>query len=362
MLNFMNAFKKKQDGSVIIVAALLMSVILGLSALVLDIGIIHNARSKLQNELDSSALAAIRELPVTKKSEWDIAVEVAKKYAELNGYGDNGEPELIVKPLDAYRNPINVPITNLNAKNINGIQVSGDTNVNYIFAKIFGSNGSSYTLNSKVELATVEGATGLLPVAMSEYDFNILYNLEDTSKIIKFDGSDNKELGLTGWRGAVNFLNEYGNTADGGKYQDCIIDGYEGVVVSGEDEVTLNKGVMNITNLPDRYVGHESCFYSSADEKVYYYEVDGVKHECVNCPRIVAIPLIDYVPTYEADGKLINVQGKTSTVVALGTIWITNITSKIIEGYPISKEYVAKGARAGVVLNDYGLRAVRLFD
>ena len=72
---------QKEDGQSLIIFVLLLTILLGFAALVLDVGIMSLSKSKLQNAADAAALAGVQELP-------DNPVEAktsAQHYAAING-------------------------------------------------------------------------------------------------------------------------------------------------------------------------------------------------------------------------------------------------------------------------------------
>ena len=112
----------KDRGSVIVFIALMMTVLLGCSALVLDISMAYMQKAKLQNAVDASALAGAQELP-------DItsALNVANQYISSNGFS----------PSD-----INVSFLDDN----NTISVTGNKTINYTFARILGFNSGTISV------------------------------------------------------------------------------------------------------------------------------------------------------------------------------------------------------------------------
>ena len=71
---------RREDGAVLVVVALTMAVLLGFSALVIDMGALYLEKSRLQSALDAAALAGAQELPDTAG-----AASAARKYYAANG-------------------------------------------------------------------------------------------------------------------------------------------------------------------------------------------------------------------------------------------------------------------------------------
>ena len=79
----MRIFLKNCKGTAAVTTALMMTLILGFCALVVDIGIVSIHRSRLQNAVDSAALAAAQDLPSTSD-----AAGTARTYLDSNGFSD----------------------------------------------------------------------------------------------------------------------------------------------------------------------------------------------------------------------------------------------------------------------------------
>jgi Flp pilus assembly protein TadG len=323
-------FKNEESGAVIIIFALMITVIIGFAALSLDLGLAYNEASKLQIGLDSIALAAVRELPAantTSSTEWNNAVDAVIKYAELNGVDNITEDSILPVYEDGK---------------IIGLTVNGQTDVNYNFAQIF--NIKQITVNRKAtaKLMKVNGVSGLLPLAMPKavMDYiieNDLMNEDITLKLgaAKTEDIDSEMLkefvdefdiiGITsgnqGWRGAINFKDS--------KYQDDMENGgYDGVVNIG-DPVETNSGTMPV-------------------------DVDGK----IVVGQIGAIPVVDFD------------EHNVLRVVGFVSFTITNLEGNnenqkrisILTSSYISDYITGGNSEAGIVLNDYGVRAAKLVD
>lgn len=356
----------KQDGSVVVIVALFMTVLIGISALVLDMGLAYNKKAELQKDMDSVALAAVRELPAdnTSKNEWKNAKAAAIKYAQYNGISDLVESDI----LPVYEG-------NNSSNRIIGIKVKDEVIVNYNFAKILGINSSVVNCDSTAVLQPAEGVSGLLPLAFPkvvvdyltgdkklddgstvpnsitlklgphkddidaddvrkilEQEFINLYTLAK-SKDGKIDSSDvDKADSTDGWRGAVNFVDADGKTIKGGKYKDSMENGGVISMVSIGDVVELKPGTVTV---------HDK------DDKLY---IDG----------IYPVPLIEY-----KGGKLV--------VVGFATVKITGFefdekdkkeqNIKLVVTNFLSEDLVASGvSKGGMVENYYGVMAAKLVD
>lgn len=133
----MLSMRHEQDkGYITVILALLLTVLLGCCALVVDLGIVYVKQAKLQNAVDASALAASMELPNTTS-----ALAAANQYIQLNGY-----------------TPLNITVSFSDGNNT--ISIIGSSTVDYYFAKIWG-------LNNKTLNASASAVKGNIPAALT---------------------------------------------------------------------------------------------------------------------------------------------------------------------------------------------------
>lgn len=78
-------FHKKEDGAVMVIAALGLVAFLSVASLVTDMGLRYHQKSKLQSAMDAAALAAVRYMP-----DEQTARSVAIEYVEKNGFSADG--------------------------------------------------------------------------------------------------------------------------------------------------------------------------------------------------------------------------------------------------------------------------------
>lgn len=129
----MTKLLKGNKGSSTIIFALTLTVIAGMSAFVMDIGLVVLEKQKLQNAVDATALAAAHELPNTSK-----AGSVANNYIQLNGY----------TPSD-----INITFSNSNKE----ISVTGTKTIEYTFAKVLGFDDATVISSATAILESIGG-------------------------------------------------------------------------------------------------------------------------------------------------------------------------------------------------------------
>lgn len=332
--NILNMLFKKEEGAVVILVAFFMAILIGMAAFVLDLGLEYNVESNLQKGLDSVALAAVRELPTNSvtSTEWNNAVDAAMKYAELNGIENLAESDI----LPVY-----------DSGKIIGVTVKGNTDVAYNFAKIFGTDSKNVNKKATAKLMKVSGMSGLLPLAIPKAVMDIIVAEDLMGEDItlklgpqKLDSLEPEDMradfvtefdlaGNSGWRGAINFINESGTSLDGGSYKEAMQSGGFDSIVNIGDPVETNSGTMPVNVEGEITIGQDAT-------------VPVVEYDDFGVLRVVGFVTF----------KVTNLEGNSE-----GAKKVSILTSSYVSNYIASGD-----SEAGVVLNDYGVRAAKLVD
>ena len=119
-----------------ILFALLMTALMGFSALVIDIGRVGIEKSMMQSAIDAAILAAAQDLPDASK-----ATDTANHYIELNGYS----------PSD-----IKIIFSNSNKT----ISITGSKKFDYTLAKALGFDSTTVSPSATAESGSISGAFG----------------------------------------------------------------------------------------------------------------------------------------------------------------------------------------------------------
>lgn len=151
---------KDEKGAVVVLVALMLTILFGITALAVDVGRVRAREASMQSAVDAAALAAVQELP----GDTGAARIKAEDYFEYNGY----EKEQIT----------NVEFLNSNKK----VRVTAATPLDYTFAKIF-NNGNTATITKK--------AAAVLTTPVDDLDYAI------------FSGSSVESLDFTGTKNDV---------------------------------------------------------------------------------------------------------------------------------------------------------------
>ncbi len=259
-----------ERGQVVVIVALLIVCLMGMVALVVDVGSIYQERRYVQTVADSAALAGAQDLP----EDPDEAVQTAIAYAALNGVTIT-EMDIVISETYVPHDTIRVNPTNIEAQ--------------LFFAPVL--NIDSVTVNAAATAVAggLLSMDGLMPWSIPMDDYEYPNELEfGKSYDLKVGPHDHEE---PGWFQLMAFD---GPGAD--IYGETIVDGCETEIFL-YDPLYLalkgNKAGPTESSIIERLEGHEDCTFEEVvgiDDEGKYYVKKGA------CPRIVYIPAIEAKP------------------------------------------------------------------
>jgi hypothetical protein len=172
-----------QKGSAMVMTVVVLTMIIGMSALVIDVGSVMIEKHRLRNAVDAAVLAGGQELPMYP----DVARSIAAEYAEANG---------------AVAGRILVDIDEDSC----GIRVTAEQTVDYKFASVFGLSTKDVVQSSYAKLGVAGSVyNGIRPFAVEWGDFD--YGESVTLKEGGGDGeTGNYGAVALGLRGANSFM------------------------------------------------------------------------------------------------------------------------------------------------------------
>ena len=141
--------RKSESGAIAIIIALLMTMFLGFTAFVVDVGYLYEVKRQLQSAADAGALAGAQEL-INESTDEDI-LNVAEDYAKRNDFPSDSDPVLSM---------LGAPYTEIGD---NYVKVTVEKEVNLFFARIFGITSSTVNAQAKAQVVNLTGAKGLVP-------------------------------------------------------------------------------------------------------------------------------------------------------------------------------------------------------
>ncbi len=259
-----------ERGQVVIIVALLLISLLGMTALVVDVGSIYEERRQTQTVADAAALAGAQDLPENREQ----AIQTAITYADLNGVAiseDNIQISEIYVPDDT----ITVTPTDINAP--------------LFFARVLGVNSVTVSATATATANSPLSMKGLMPwtIALEDYPGGLVSGISYDMKV----GPDSHET--PGFFQAMRFDGQGTNT-----YRKTIVNGCETEIFIGE-WYRVESGVIakpTETAVNDR-IGVDTCSFDDVVE----YEDGKYSGIDSSCPRVVFIPLINERPKNPSD-------------------------------------------------------------
>ncbi|WP_157842663.1 MULTISPECIES: TadE/TadG family type IV pilus assembly protein [Bacillus] len=165
---------KQEDGAVIVLVALFMTILLGCVGLVVDMGSIYLEKNRLQKMVDAAVLAGAQELP----DSFDRARTAVAKTITLNG----GDPS----NFHTSTNELNTVL-----------EVTGSTVGTFYFATLFGVTGPDIVASAKVTLHALTSGKGAIPLGISK-DQNLSFGTHQVLKVSESASGNFGALALTG--------------------------------------------------------------------------------------------------------------------------------------------------------------------
>lgn len=331
MRNFLNRLYGKQDGSIAVITALSMVALIGFSALVLDLGMSCDEASKLQNALDSAALAAAQELPAdsTASPNWAEAQNEAVLFAGANHLAITADD---IQPV--YKD-------NVTGNPIIGIRVTKSMDVEYNFAKVFGIRSGTITRTSSAGLSPAGGITGAIPLSISASGLSNAIAADAVTGLIIKCSSNADDIGIdctgvSGWFGALRFDGSGAST-----YSNLLAYGYRGVLRVGQI-LEMENGNMSGPTLDGFTTRYNQCISGCTAD-----------HFEPNCPRLVYIPVVDVISNSQV------------RIVAFAAFFLEGCGGNGNNSYikaTYLKGAVLPNAAAGGIGQDFGLYVSKLFS
>ena len=273
---------KKLDnkGSAAILLSIVMVVLLGFTALVVDIGMVYAERTKLSNALDSAVLAATLELPNHPEN----AKATALEYLEKNNV-DTTDTEVII------------------GEDHRSIEITGIKEVKHFFAPVLGILSSDTGAVTKAVIGPASSVDqGVRPFAVEKFPFQY-----GDTVVLKAGAKD-------GYHG------NYGAVALGGTgasiFRDNALYGHRGTISVGDYIDTEPGNMAGATSAIRNYINAENSNFEnfSRDSK-----------------RLWTIPLVDEVEPEGRDELLVVGFGQFYVEDVANAGGHTEITGRFVE-------------------------------
>jgi len=296
-------FFRDEKGNVTILVTVVLLALMGVMALVIDMGVVYAEKVKLVNAIDAAILAGGQELPDDKLK----ARQVMEEY-------------LIVNEVSLEDVSIAIAYDGMSA------EIIGTKNVEHYFAQLIGFDSSDITENTKIVLGAASSATGgLRPFAVEKFPY--AFGDEVTLKVGAGDG----------------YHGNYGAVALGGTGTSLLLEnalfGYAGSVSIGEFVDTEPGNMANVVNELKFYIDSINDTFETYDD---------------SSDKLWTIPLVD---TLLLDGR------DSVEVIGFAQVYVHQV-SKIKGQAVISAKFVqfVTSGEIGETVEDTGVYAMKLVD
>ncbi|MGI6037026.1 MAG: pilus assembly protein TadG-related protein [Limnochordia bacterium] len=242
---------REEEGSVLVIVSVAMVAILGLAALVIDVGVLYLHRLNLVNAADAAALAGVTFLPNRPVYAQTTAVD----YANYNSQPEEVQVEI--------------------GDNSRSLTVRLAREVDFYLARLLGRDNMRIQASAKARAWTLTGARGVAPFAVEkqEFVFGETYYLKV--------GAQNKDQ--------RPFRGNFGVLALGGQganvYYNNLVNGYQGWIrindqLDTEPGNMVGKTRQGVQELMNR------CHHHHVPACTYLNYQPG-------CPRLLITPVVD---------------------------------------------------------------------
>jgi hypothetical protein len=239
-----------EKGAAAVLVVIALTVLLGVTALVVDAGSLYLHDAKLANALDASALAGSQALPDSPA----LAYQLAENYAAKNGVPPE---DLMIQITDDQR----------------GIKVQAKRQVNYAFARVLGLSSGEVNRAAGAKIGIISSVKGVVPFTIQEQE--LVYNEEYVLK--SGAGADFGEAPHFGWYGAIRLGGNGANV-----YERNLKEGYQSKLGIG-DVLDVENG--NMSGPTTRGVEYRinQCKHTPACTS---------EHFAADCPRLLTVPVV----------------------------------------------------------------------
>jgi len=282
----MNKFIDNEKGSTIILITILITVLIGMAAMVTDAGAIYMTRARLQNAVDAASLAALQDLPVNPTQ----AVETALSYAQTDCPSDSDidTPQI----LESDR----------------AVLVSAHKTVNYGLARILGVESKIVDAQAMARLEPITGVRGALPLAVME-------DVWTPGQTVVLKGGAQETI-FNGWRGAISLG---GNGAS--NYEENLKNDYTGLLRQ-DDLVDVEEGNMSGPTQTGTAYRLAGCPHTPACT---------IEHYNSDCPRVGIIPVVKEVLLTDKQGEQ-TTSKKQVRVCGFALFLLSDVPSNGVDG------------------------------
>ena len=282
-----------ERGQVAVIAALLIVSLVGMAALVIDVGSIYEERRSTQTVADAAALAGAQDLPEDPEQ----AIQTAIIYADLNG-------------VSISEDNIQISDSEYGVQNDTITVTPTDVDAPLFFAKVLNVNSATVNATATAIAGGPKSMTGLMPwtIPVAPYggEENIISGVTYALKLGAGPLEEpEEEIPIPPDQIGGQYQGMAFDGPGAAEYKENIINGCEQEIVVGQWYPTQTGDVSGPTKqgTNTRISGDSHFFYDGeiigVDEDGKFFVKDG------SCPRVVYIPLISEMVSPSQDVQII---------------------------------------------------------
>ncbi|WP_458413551.1 pilus assembly protein TadG-related protein [Schinkia sp. CFF1] len=295
----MKAFFKNEDGEVLVLVVLFLTIFVAFLALVIDAGSIYLEKSRLQKIADAAVLAGVQDFPTN----YDKTKSEITKTIQMNE-GD----------------PANFTISTNSAYTM--LQVAGSQKATFYFAKALGFQEPVVQVKARVDLYPLSVGSGAVPLTVQS-SVNFSYGSLQTLMVSDSTSGSFGAIDLSG-SGASNFEMDLTNGYQRDLQVGTLLD-IESGKMSGPTERGVNYRISQCPN---------ATFNNFPP----------------NCERVVLVPIIQSIPG----------NNKHVRVVGFATFFLEQVTASstnaLVTGRFIRKTYIGESSSSQANFGTYSYK------
>lgn len=266
MMKKVQTLLKNENGNVIVIFAFAILALLGVTAMVIDVGRLYHEKSVLQNALDAAVLGGAHALKTSEVQAASVAKDIASK------------------------NSFSIDDSNLTFTS-DSIKATKEVTVPLTFAKAIGIPEAKVSATAKAKITLLKAAKGITPIAIEESSLPYGTELKCSNTGVHHGNCGYLDINGSGANGLVDGILNGSEIAEGAEYVDTEPGEKWGPVKAAFETLISNDASKSHCQSPD-----------TADN---------------SCDRIIFVTVIE---TWDdIDGK------GTVKVVGLAAYWIQEI-------------------------------------
>ena len=232
-MTIMRATTHPERGQTLLIFVLALSVLLGFTAMAIDVGLFYEDRRHFQNTADAAALAGVAELPYNPGA----AKIKAAEWAANNGVPSGELKSLEVRTTDYPNDTMYVEL---------------EGQFSWVFGRVLGKTSDPVGASAAARIGSLGGNNNLMPWALVFGDSFCLDANNDPIPGMNCSVKVGAGSGVTGWYGALDLDGNGGGSAE---YKSNIIDGTADTVYCAVGQTDPSCETTIIDALPGNKVG-----------------------------------------------------------------------------------------------------------